>query len=123
MIKTAFSYPYADLARAQTKLVQSTSLLSVVLVQPPLLIEEEGSGHEISTEAVRLAVSYEDLGAAFSEMVLDQSYHSLAAVGVSSKLGDRKIRYAPEIFRRIFCGMFAHVSLLFSSKKLLGKWV
>jgi hypothetical protein len=113
MIKTAFSYPYADLLRAQTKYMENSSLLTMILIQPPLLVEEEGTGYEISTEAVRLACSYPDLGAAMAEIVMDQSYHSLSAVGVSSKLGDRPLRYAPEIFRRIFWGMFAYVQYFF----------
>ncbi|KAH6667380.1 hypothetical protein B0J14DRAFT_602099 [Halenospora varia] len=112
LIKTAFSHPYADLAKAQARLIESTSLLSITLIQPPVLIEEEGTGHEISNESVRLAVSYEDLGAAFTEMVLEDRYQELPAVGVSSKLGDRPARYAPEIFRRIFWGMLAHIKSL-----------
>ncbi|KAK7177863.1 sterigmatocystin biosynthesis-like protein [Paraphaeosphaeria sporulosa] len=121
LIRTAFSHPYDDLTKAQTKYLESTSLLSVVLIQPPLLVVEEGSGHEISTDVVRLAVSYEDLGAAFAEMILDENYHSLPAVGVSSRLGDRPLRYAPIIFREVFWGMFAHVRLWFFSKKNTGK--
>ncbi|KIM93837.1 hypothetical protein OIDMADRAFT_61107 [Oidiodendron maius Zn] len=117
LIKTAFSHPYADLIKAQARLLESTSLLSVTLIQPPVLIDEEGTGHEINTESVRLAVSYEDLGAAFCELVLEEQYHNLNAVGVSSKQGDRVLRYAPEILRRIFWGMYAHIiHLIFHSK-------
>jgi len=124
LIKTAFSHPYADLAVAQTRFQENPSLVSLVLIQPPLLIEEEGTGHEISTESVRLAVSYEDLGAAFVELVLDDSHHTLSAVGVSSKLGDRPLRYAPEIFRRIFRGMLAHIwYFFFPVKAVAGKFV
>lgn len=117
LIKTAFSHPYADLIKAQARLLESTSLLSVTLIQPPVLIDEEGTGHEISTESVRLAVSYEDLGAAFCELVLEEQYHSLNAVGVSSKQGDRVLRYAPEILRRIFWGMYAHIIHLIFHRK------
>jgi hypothetical protein len=107
IIKTAFYHPYADLAKAQAKLVEHSQLLSITLIQPPVLIEEDGTGHEISTESVRLAVSYEDLGSGFVEMILENKYQKLAAVGVSSKLGDRPMRYAPEILRRIFWGILA----------------
>jgi len=109
LIKTAFSHPYADLVAAQNRLLANPSLLSMLLIQPPVLIDEEPTGYEISTESVRLAVSYEDLGAAFAELILDDRYQGLSAVGVSSKLGDRPARYAPEIFRRVFWGMFAHL--------------
>lgn len=109
LIKTAFSYPYADLLAAQNRLLESRSLFSVLLVQPPLLIEEEGSGYEISTESVRLAVSYEDLGRAFAEMAINDEYRKLDAVGVSSRLGDRHLRYAPEILRRICRGLWMGV--------------
>ncbi|KAH6667443.1 hypothetical protein B0J14DRAFT_602264 [Halenospora varia] len=109
LIETAFSHPYADLVKAQTKLVEYSSLLSITLIQPPVLIEEDGTGHEISTEFVRLAVSYEDLGSGFVEMILEDQYQELPAVGVSSKLGDRPMRYAPEIFRRIFWGLLAQI--------------
>ncbi|KAH8585706.1 hypothetical protein B0O99DRAFT_530183 [Bisporella sp. PMI_857] len=117
LIKTAFSHPYADLVIAQRRYLESTSLLSVVLIQPPLLVDEEGSGYEISTEAVRLAVSYPDLGAAFAELVLNPGYDTLDAVGVSSKKGDRFLRYAPTIFRLISRGIFAHlINYLFPKK-------
>ncbi|KAH7416616.1 hypothetical protein BKA64DRAFT_768173 [Cadophora sp. MPI-SDFR-AT-0126] len=71
LIKTAFYHPYADLAKAQAKLVEQSPLLSITLIQPPVLIEEDSTRHEISTESVRLAVSYEDLGSAFVEMILE----------------------------------------------------
>ncbi|CZR65090.1 uncharacterized protein PAC_14990 [Phialocephala subalpina] len=105
LIKTAFSHPYADLAAAQSLFLESSSLLSVLLVQPPLLIEEDASGYEISTDSVRLAVSYEDLGAAIFEMIMERGYDNLNAVGVSSRKGDGFGRYGPEIFRRIFRGL------------------
>ena len=124
LIQTAFSHPYADLAAAQTRLQGHPSLVSLVLIQPPLLVEEEGTGYEISTESVRMAVSYEDLGAAFVELALDENRQSLSAVGVSSKLGDRPLRYAPEILRRILRGILAHVwYLLFPIKAAAGKFV
>ena len=104
LIKTAFSHPYADLIRAQARLLESTSLLSVTLIQPPVLIDEEGTGHEISTESVRLAVSYEDLGAAICESVLEEQYHVLNAVGVSSKQGDRNFTIRPRNIPQDFLG-------------------
>lgn len=103
LIKTAFSHPYADLAAAQSLFLESSSLLSVLLVQPPVLVEEEASGYEISTESVKLAASYVDLGAAMFEMVMEKKYENLDAVGVSSRKGDSVGRYGPEMLSRI-CG-------------------
>lgn len=105
LIQTAFSHPYADLAAAQKQFLASPSLLSVLLVQPSLLVEECGSGYEIDTESVRLAVSYEDLGAAFVELTMERGYETLDAVGVSSRNDDGVLKYAPEMFRRIIRGL------------------
>ena len=106
LIKTAFQNGYADLIAAETLLIAETSLVSVLKVQPGILIEEEGTGYEISTESVRLAASYEDLGQAFVELALERHYDPLAEVGVSSKGGDRAGRYAPEMLSRILAGIF-----------------
>ena len=113
LIKTAFRHSYADLVKAQNRLLEETSLLSVVLIQPPLLVEEEGTGHEISTDQVRLACSYEDLGSGMVGIMLGEEYKGISAIGISSKLGDRPLRYAPEMLRRIFWGMIANVRYYF----------
>jgi len=106
LIKTAFCYPYADLGAAESIFLDSLSLLSLLRVQPPAIIDEPGSGFEISTEEVRLAVSYEDLGAAFVELATEESYESLTQVGVSSKSTKGAINYGPEIFQRIVVGLW-----------------
>lgn len=109
MIKTAFYYPYADLLRAQAKYLAAPNLLSTVFIQPPLLVEDEGSGAAISTESVRLGCSYVDLGEGIANVVLEKKYHFLTAVGVSSQNGDRPARYAPIILYRVSRGMFNNV--------------
>ena len=106
LIETAFQNGYDDLKAAQRTILADPSLVSVLLVQPGVLIEEEGTGCEISSESVKLACSYEDLGAAFVELALNGGYEKLNEVGVSSRLGDRAIRYAPIIFSRISMGLF-----------------
>lgn len=106
LIETAFQNGYADLKVAQRVIFAEPSLVSVVLVQPGLLVEEEGTGYEISTEAVKLASSYEDLGGAFVELAFERRYDELHEVGVSSKQGDRVARYAPIILQKLSGGFF-----------------
>ncbi|KAK5313004.1 hypothetical protein LTR70_007844 [Exophiala xenobiotica] len=89
-IKTAFAHPYADLRRGQAALLDASSLVSVLLVQPNALIEDEPSGHEISVERASLCVTYGDLGAAFVDLI-DQEFDKLPAVGSSGV-------YAPRTF-------------------------
>lgn len=94
-IKTAFTLPYADLRRGQALFLESPSLCRTLLVQPGGLIQDEPSGYEISTEAVRLAATYPDLAAAFVELATVPAYDNLDAVGVSSKGGDNYPKYGP----------------------------
>lgn len=103
-IQTAFYYPYQDLAKAQDILLAAPSLLSVLLVQPPVLVEEPPSGSKLSTEHVNLACSYEDLGAAFVELACHDQYGDLKAIGVSSKGGNASLKYTPVIVSRIVFG-------------------
>ena len=106
LITTAFQMGYADLTGAESMLCAETSLVSILRVQPGVLVEEEGTGYEISTEAVKLATAYEDLGRACVDLALTRNYDALHEVGISSKGGDRAIRYAPTILSRISGGIF-----------------
>ncbi|XXH03478.1 hypothetical protein Hte_009883 [Hypoxylon texense] len=106
LIETAFQNGYDDLQAAHDVILADPSLVSVLLVQPGVLVEEKGSGHEISVESVRLGCSYEDLGTAFVELALDDGYEKLDRVGVSSREGDAFLRYAPIIVSRISTGLF-----------------
>jgi hypothetical protein len=107
VVTKAFCYPYADLLAAQAEFSGKPHLLSLLLVQPPAIVDDEPSGHEISTESVRMAVSYADLGAAFADLALERSYDKLDAVGVSSKRGDNFNKYALELLSRMFFGLLA----------------
>jgi oxidoreductase AflX len=107
MIKTAFSHPYADLVRGQTLFIDSKSLCDILLVQPGGLVQDAASGHEISTESVRLTATYADLAAAFVELATVPAYAELSAVGVSSRGGDNYVRYGPLLGYWIVKGLFA----------------
>ena len=107
LIETAFQNGYNDLKLAHKAILADPSLVSVLLVQPAVLVEEPGSGYEISAEEVKLGCSYEDLGGAFVELAMERSYDNLHEVGVSSSQGDRVLRYLPITFGRIFAGLFA----------------
>ena len=104
LIETAFYFPYQDLKEAQRILLGAPSLISLQLVQPPVLVEEAPSGYEISTDFVRLGVSYDDLAAGFVALACHKQYEDIKAIGVSSRDGDAPLRYAPIIFSRIFLG-------------------
>ncbi|KAH7141803.1 hypothetical protein EDB81DRAFT_899108 [Dactylonectria macrodidyma] len=107
LLKTAFYHPYLDLRRATAILAASPELLSLLLVQPSALVEDEPSGMEISTESVGVAVTYSDLGDAFVEFALQESYAALNAVGVTSK-GENPLRkYGLELLSRIARGFVA----------------
>lgn len=106
-IKTAFTHPYADLRRGQALFLESPSLCSTLLVQPGGLIQDDASGYEISTEAVRLTATYPDLAAAFVELATVPDYESLGAVGVSSKGGDNYAKYGPTLGFWIIKGLCA----------------
>ncbi|KAH6971254.1 hypothetical protein BKA56DRAFT_496026 [Ilyonectria sp. MPI-CAGE-AT-0026] len=107
LLKTAFYHPYLDLRRATSILAASPDLLSLLLVQPSALVDDEASGMEISTESVGVAVTYSDLGDAFVEFALQKSYAELGAVGVTSK-GENPLRkYGLELLSRIARGFVA----------------
>ncbi|KIX94740.1 uncharacterized protein Z520_09430 [Fonsecaea multimorphosa CBS 102226] len=110
-IKTAFVHPYADLRRGQevflTAAAAASSLVSVLLVQPNGLIEDEPSGHEISVDHATFSVTYGDLGAAFVDLACMREFDDLPAVGVSSKNGDNGLKYGPILGYRIVRGLCA----------------
>ena len=64
-------------------MLADASLVSVLLVQPAVLVEQLGSGYEISADEVKLGCSYEDLDGAFVELATERSYDELHEVGVS----------------------------------------
>ena len=70
-----------------------------------MLIDECGTGFELSGECVKFACSYKDLGQAIVELALERGYDSLSEVGVSSKGGDRLARYLPSALGRMVLGM------------------
>lgn len=107
LIETAFQNGYDDLKLAHKAVLADPSLLSVLFVQPGVLVEEEGTGMHISTEEVKLACSYEDLGAGFVDLALERSYDELHEVGMSSDQGNRALRYAPIMLRKMAAGFFA----------------
>lgn len=107
LILTAFQYGYTDLQGAIDTLNANQHLISTLYVQPGVLIEEEGTGHELSVDTVRVASSYEDLGAGIVEVATHKDYDNLQQIGVSSKGGDRILRYAPSILFRLTRGFIA----------------
>lgn len=108
LITTAFQFGYQDLQIAEDTIMADPALVSVLLVQPGVLVDEEATGYEISVDSVRLASSFADLGGAFVELASNSTYGSLTQVGVSSQQGDRPVRYAPIIVFRIFRGLFTY---------------
>ncbi|KAK7419033.1 hypothetical protein QQX98_003535 [Neonectria punicea] len=107
LLKTAFYHPYLDLRLSTSLFEASPELLSLLLVQPAALVDDEPIGMEISTESVSIAVSYSDLGDGFVELALQESYAQLDAVGVSSKGGNAVGKYAMELLSRIVRGLIA----------------
>jgi hypothetical protein len=105
-IRNAFCYSYEDLLRAQAIYAAQPQLLQLCLVQPPALIEEEPTGHILSTEKVSLAVSYADLAAGIVEIVTSEAYRDTSAIGVSSASEDQ-LHHLPEMGRRIVRGILA----------------
>lgn len=108
LIVTAFQYGYIDLQDAIDILDANRSLVSTLYVQPGVLIDEEGTGYGVSVEAITMAVSYDDLGAGIIEVLTHESYDGLQQIGVSSKGGDRVLRYLPTILFRITRGLIAY---------------
>ncbi|KAF7535996.1 hypothetical protein G7054_g4897 [Neopestalotiopsis clavispora] len=107
LIKSAFYHSYADLLAAQAILAQASTLLRLLLVQPPAIIDEPASGFELTVDKPKIAVSYPDLGAAFAELAMNSGYDGLSAIGVTSVGGASFGRYAPEILSRIFWGLLS----------------
>ena len=107
LLKTAFYHPYIDLLQATALFQASPHLLSLLLVQPSALVEDEPSGMEISTESVSMAVSYSDLGDAFVELALHESYAMVDWVGVSSRGENALRKYGLELLSRIVRGLVA----------------
>ncbi|KAH7142684.1 hypothetical protein B0J13DRAFT_526137 [Dactylonectria estremocensis] len=104
LLKTAFYHPYLDLRLATSTLAASPELLSLLLVQPSALVDDEASGMEISTESVGISVTYADLGNAFVEFALQKSYAELGAVGVTSKCENPLRKYGLELLSRVARG-------------------
>ncbi|KEF51193.1 uncharacterized protein A1O9_12807 [Exophiala aquamarina CBS 119918] len=107
LIKTAFQNGYNDLKRAVKAVQADPSLLSVLFVQPAVLVEEDSTGSYVSVDDVKLACSYEDLGAGFVELALNRGYDELHEIGCSSSKGNRVPRYLPIMLRKIAAGFFA----------------
>lgn len=122
LLKTAFYHPYLDLRLATSHLSSSTELLSLLLVQPSALVEDEPAGMEISTESISLAVSYSDLGDAFVELTMEESYSKLDAVGVSSKGRNQLRKYGLELLSRIVRGFIVgYMPGYWAMVKLVGR--
>lgn len=107
IVERAFCYPYDDVRGATTNFKAVPQLLSLLVVHPPAIVEDEPTGHQISTEKVRPIVSYADLGSAFAELALETSYDELHFVGVSSLGGDAVGKYALELFSRMIIGLIS----------------
>jgi hypothetical protein len=106
LIRSAFQHTYDDLREGQRIVLADPSLVSVLLVQPGILVEEAGSGHEITIDSITPGVSYEDLGSAFVELALERKFDQIRQVGVSTKEGNKVIiRYAPRMIYQITCGI------------------
>ncbi|EON61522.1 hypothetical protein W97_00737 [Coniosporium apollinis CBS 100218] len=106
-IKAAFIHPYTDLRRGQAVFLDAPSLVSVLLVQPNAIVEDEPSGHEISVERASLSVTYGDLSAGIVDLACKKEFDTLTAVGVSSKAGDNGLKYGPILGYRIVRGLCA----------------
>ncbi|KAF3023010.1 hypothetical protein E8E14_011192 [Neopestalotiopsis sp. 37M] len=107
IVKKAFYYPYADLLEGHRIFGEvDGDLLRLLLVQPPVLIDEPPTGYEISVDKSRVGVSYTDLGAGFAELATEKAYDDVGeAVIVTSLGGDSFGRYASEILSRVFFGL------------------
>lgn len=105
LLRTAFHYPYLDLRIATAHFESVPNVLSLLLIQPSALVDDEPSGMEISTESVSMAVSYSDLGEGFVELATKDAYNQLDAVGVSSKGGNDVGKYWMELLSRVVRGL------------------
>ncbi|KAF4342799.1 mitochondrial chaperone BCS1 [Fusarium beomiforme] len=117
LLKTAFYHPYLDLRLATSRFEASSELISLLLVQPKALVNDQPSGMIISTERTSLAVSYADLGEGFVELAMEDSYRDLKAVGVSSKGGDNFLKYGPGMLSQVVKGMIVG---LYSNVEKMG---
>ncbi|KAI5272078.1 hypothetical protein E4T47_04655 [Aureobasidium subglaciale] len=107
VIRTAFYHPYADLLAGQRVVHAHPDLVSVTLIQPPALVDQAPSGHDISVEMVGVATSYPDLGNAIVEIALEERYQNLAQVLVSSKNGYEFAKYAGVVLPKVVKGLAA----------------
>ncbi|KAK6066331.1 Averufin oxidase A [Seiridium cupressi] len=121
IVKTAFYHPYFDLRQATRLFQESPDLVSLLLVQPPAIVEDAPSGYRISAETTNPVVSYADLGAVFVELATERSYDTLDAVGVSSLQEGALRKWGSELLSRILIGLIAgSVPGYWSLKKLMG---
>jgi len=107
IIRLAFYYSYQDLLRGQKVLCSQPGLVRVTLMQPGALVEEEGSGYDLSTESCGVAASYSDLSMAFTEVALEERYSDVPAVLVTSKAGYEIKKYAHIILPKVVKGLAA----------------
>lgn len=107
LIRHAFYHPYCDLLQGHSLFLGSPSLVKLTLVQPPAIMEDEPSGYELSTDSIRLACTYQDLAAGFVAVATSKDYEGVDAIGVSSKAGDKFVKYLPTIFYKISKGLMA----------------
>lgn len=98
--------PYNDLIKAQRMLRAAPSLVSVLLTQPNVLLEETASGSVISTDFAHIAVSYEDLAEGFVQLVTGRFADDTVGVGVSSQKAKRPVLYVPFVLGKVFRGLF-----------------
>lgn len=101
----AFWYPYADLLQAHKILEGAPTLLKLLLIQPPAIVDDDARGYDFSTESVGGTVTYKDLGAGFAEAATRKEYQELDAVGITSKNDERSGKYGPELFKRMIVGL------------------
>ena len=107
IIRLAFYYTYQDLLRGVKVLCSRPDLVRVMLMQPGALVEEEGSGYDLSTELCGVATSYSDLSRAFTEVALEDRYCDVPAILVTSKAGYKFEKYAHIILPKVVKGLAA----------------
>ena len=105
MVRYAFYKPYNDLIKAQDMLLAEPSLVSVTLIQPNALVEEQSTGCVISTETIFIACSYEDLAEGFIMVCTLPSYREEHNIAVSSARAENTMLYAPFIFGKVLRGL------------------